>query len=96
VAKLWYCPLLKADLSAGTFALVSGIQNVVDVDVICCVLDCWEANGTGEPLVKVNAFREVGNNFYLENVREVTDPTLRFVPEVVQTLEFRSISPNQI
>jgi hypothetical protein len=43
----------------------------------------------GEPFVKVNVFREVGDNFHdLENVREVTDPTLRFVPEVVQTLEF--------
>jgi hypothetical protein len=39
---------------------------------------------------------EVGDNFHLENVREVIDPTLRFVPKVVQTLEFRSISPNQI
>jgi hypothetical protein len=42
-------------------------------------------------------FREVGDNFHLENVREVTDPTLRFVPEVAQTfLEFRSISPTKI
>ena len=92
--KLRYCPLLMADLSAGTFVLVSGVQNAVDV--VCCIIDCWEANGTGEPFVKVNVFRKVGNNFHLKNVREVTDPMLRFVPEVLQTLEFRSISPNEI
>jgi hypothetical protein len=67
--NLRYCPLLKADLSAGTFVAVSGIQNAVNNDVFCCVVDCWEANKTGEPLVKVNVFREVGDNFHLENVR---------------------------
>lgn len=46
--------------------------------------------------MKVNVFREVGDNFHLENVREVTDPALRFVPEVAQTLEFRSICPTMI
>jgi hypothetical protein len=51
--KVRYCPLLKADLSAGTFVLLSGVQNAVDVDVVCCIVDCWEANGIGdEPLVK--------------------------------------------
>jgi hypothetical protein len=91
--KLRYCPMVMADLSAGTFVLVSsGV-----VDEVCCIVDCWEApNGAGESTMKVNVFREVGNNFRLENVREVTDPTLRFVPEVVQTLELRSISPNEI
>jgi hypothetical protein len=85
--------MVMADLSAGTFVLVSsGV-----VDEVCCIVDCWEApNGAGESTMKVNVFREVGNNFRLENVREVTDPTLRFVPEVVQTLELRSISPNEI
>jgi hypothetical protein len=94
--KLRYCPLLMSALSAGTFVLVSGVQDVVDVKVVCCIVDCWGANGTSEPSLKVNVFREVGDNFPLENVRKVIDPTLHFVPEVVQTLEFRSISPNQI
>ena len=67
------------------------------VDEVCCIVDCWEApNGASESTMKVNVFREVGNNFCLENVREVTNPTLWFLLEVVQTLEFRSISPNEI
>ena len=41
-------------------------------------------------------FWTVGDNFHLENVREVTDPTFWFVPKVVETLELRSISPNPI
>ena len=60
--KLRYCPRLMADLSAGTFVLVCGVSDLVDVDVVCCIVDCWEANGTGEPFVKVNVFREVGDN----------------------------------
>jgi hypothetical protein len=94
--KLRYCPLLMADLSAGTFVLVCGVSDLVDVNVVCCIVDCWEANGTGEPFVKVNVFREVCDKFHLENVRKVVDPTLRFVPEVVQTFDFISIAPNQI
>ena len=67
-----------ADLSAGTFVLVSsGVVNEV-----CCIVDCWEANGAGEPAMKVNVFREVSDNFHLENVREVTDPTLQFFPKL--------------
>jgi hypothetical protein len=85
-----------ANLSAGTFILVSGVQDLVNINVVCCIVDCWEANGTGEPLVKVNVFREVGDNFRLENVRKVVDPTLWFVPKVVQTLDFISVTPNQI
>jgi hypothetical protein len=85
--------MVMADLSAGTFVLVSS----GDVDEVCCIVDCWEApNGAGDSAMKVNVFRQVSDNFRLENVREVTDPTLRFVPEVVQTLELRSISPNKI
>ena len=79
--------------SAGTFVLVlSGV-----VDEVCCIVNCWEApNGASKSTMKVNVFREVGNNFHLENVREVTHPTLWLMPEVVQTLELRSISPNEI
>lgn len=92
IQKLRYCPLLMADLSAGTFVLVSGIQDLVDVSVICCIVDCCDPNG----MIKVNVFRELGDHFHIENVRKVIDPTLHFVPKVVQTLEFRSVSPNQI
>ena len=91
--KLRYCPMVMADLLAGTFMLVSsGV-----VDEVCWIVDCCEApNGASESTMKVNVFREMGDNFRLENVREVTHPTPWFVPEVVQTLELRSISPNEI
>ena len=91
--KQRYCPMVMADLSAGTFVLFSSGL----IDEVCCIVDCWEApDGAGESSMKVNVFKEVGDSFLLEDVREVTDPTLRFVPEVVQTLELRSISPNEI
>jgi hypothetical protein len=85
-----------ADLAAGTFVLFSS-GDVDDLGEVCCIVDCGDPNGDEEQSdMKVNVFRELGNSIHIENVREVTDPTLRFVPEVVQTLEVRSISPKEI
>jgi hypothetical protein len=97
--KLRYCPKVMADLLAGTFVLVSTGND--DLLVICCIVDCFEKqanNGAGEPstTMKVNVFRVLCDDFPLENVREVVDPTIRFVPEVVQTSEFISVAPTEI
>jgi hypothetical protein len=46
--------------------------------------------------MKINFFHVLCDDFPLENVREVMDPTIRFVPEVVQMSEFISVAPTEI